>query len=48
MELQQAHEIARRLNMIGPSCEQPQYSMFHRQRFEVEYAPLFHYEGLGT
>lgn len=48
MQIQQAHEIARRLNMVGPACEQPQYNMIHRQRFEVEYAPLFKHESMGT
>ena len=28
--------------------EQPQYHMFHRQRVEVEYAPLYEEPGLGT
>jgi len=48
MQIQQAHEIARRLNLVGPACEQPHYSMLHRERFESEYAPLFKYEGTGT
>jgi voltage-dependent potassium channel beta subunit len=37
----QAKEIAARLNMVGPVCEQPHYSMLHRQRFEVEYKDVF-------
>lgn len=40
-EIRQAWEIAERLNLIGPCAEQPQYSMLHRTRFEVEYAPLY-------
>ena len=28
--------------------EQPQYNMFHRERFEVEYANLYKKFGLGT
>jgi aryl-alcohol dehydrogenase-like predicted oxidoreductase len=28
--------------------EQPQYNMFHRQRVEVEYEPLYREIGLGT
>jgi aryl-alcohol dehydrogenase-like predicted oxidoreductase len=28
--------------------EQPQYNLFHRQRMEVEYAPLFRDLGIGT
>ncbi|BEJ13707.1 hypothetical protein CspHIS471_0308810 [Cutaneotrichosporon sp. HIS471] len=37
----QAKEIAARLNMVGPVCEQPHYSMLHRERFEVEYKDVF-------
>ena len=46
-EIQQAIEIARRLNLVGPSVEQPQYSMLHRERFEQEYEPLWKYERYG-
>jgi aryl-alcohol dehydrogenase-like predicted oxidoreductase len=28
--------------------EQPQYNLFHRERFEREYAPLYERIGLGT
>ncbi len=28
--------------------EQPQYNLFHRERVEVEYAPLYRELGLGT
>lgn len=34
--------------MVGPTAEQPHYSMLHRERFEVEYADLFKREGLGS
>lgn len=47
MQIQQATEIARRLNMVGPVAEQPHYSMLHRERFEVEYEPLWRYENFG-
>ena len=33
----EAYSIARQYNLIPPTMEQPQYNMFHRQRFEVEY-----------
>ncbi len=46
-QIQHAHDVAKRLNLIGPTCEQPHYSMLHRERFEVEYDPLFKYEGMG-
>jgi aryl-alcohol dehydrogenase-like predicted oxidoreductase len=38
-QLQEAHEVAAKHNLIGPSAEQPHYSMMHRERFEVEYNP---------
>lgn len=47
-ELTEAHLVAERYNLIGPTMEQPQYNMLHRQRFEEEYAPLFKNYGLGT
>ena len=28
--------------------EQPQYNLFHRERVELEYAPLYSEYGLGT
>jgi voltage-dependent potassium channel beta subunit len=47
-QLMEAHSIARQYNLIPPTMEQPQYNMFHRQRFEVEYARLYKVIGLGT
>lgn len=44
----QAHEIAKRLGLIGPIVEQPQYNMMSRTRFEKEYAPLYKDIKLGT
>lgn len=43
-----AHEIARREGLIAPLMEQPQYNMFHRERFEKEYARLYSDYGMGT
>ncbi len=40
-EITEAHLVAEKYNLIGPLMEQPQYNMFHRQRFEVEYFRLF-------
>jgi len=40
--------IAQRLGLIGPTCEQPQYSLLHRTRFEVEYDILYQELGYGT
>jgi voltage-dependent potassium channel beta subunit len=47
-QLMEAHTIARQYNLIPPTMEQPQYNMFHRERFEVEYARLYKVIGLGT
>ncbi|KAJ3243898.1 hypothetical protein HDU78_011651 [Chytriomyces hyalinus] len=47
-QLTDAWRIADKLGLIGPLMEQPQYNMFHRERFETEYAPLYAKHGLGT
>jgi voltage-dependent potassium channel beta subunit len=47
-EITAAHLAAERYKLIGPVMEQPQYNMFHRQRFEVEYNRLYKDFGLGT
>lgn len=47
-QITQATLIAEKHNLIAPSAEQPQYNAFHRERFEVEYAPVFEKYGLGT
>lgn len=47
-QLMEAHSVARQYNLIPPTMEQPQYHMFHRYRFEVEYGRLYDTIGLGT
>lgn len=47
-QLMEAHSVARQFSLIPPTMEQPQYNMFHRQRFEVEYGRLYDKIGLGT
>lgn len=44
----EADRIARAHHLVGPSMEQPQYSLLHRERVEREYAPLYDAIGLGT
>jgi voltage-dependent potassium channel beta subunit len=44
----EAWHIARRERLIPPLMEQPQYNLFHRERVEREYAPLYERIGLGT
>ncbi len=47
-QIMEANGIARREHLIPPLMEQPEYNMFHRQRVEAEYAPLYRDIGLGT
>ena len=47
-QITEATQIAERYNLIAPVAEQPQYNAFHRERFEVEYAPLYEKFGYGT
>ncbi|WP_045728522.1 aldo/keto reductase [Xanthomonas sp. GPE 39] len=46
--IREAAQVARALGLHGPSMEQPQYNLLHRQRVEQEYAPLYDELGLGT
>lgn len=47
-EIVAAIEIAERHHLHKPVMEQPQYNMFVRRRFEVEYARLFKEYGYGA
>ncbi len=47
-QIRQAYEVALRVGLTPPTMEQPEYNMFHRDRVEVEYAPLYRDFGLGT
>lgn len=44
----EATQIAERYNLIAPVVEQPEYNAFRRERFEVEYAPLYQQFQYGT
>ncbi|MBO9873556.1 MULTISPECIES: aldo/keto reductase [Xanthomonas] len=46
--IREAAQVARALGLHGPSMEQPQYNLLHRERVEQEYAPLYAELGLGT
>ena len=46
-DIREAAVIAETNHLIGPLMEQPQYHMFHRDRVEREYAPLYNEIGLG-
>lgn len=47
-EIMRADALARQYGLTPPTMEQPQYNMLHRERFEVEYAPLYSELGYGT
>ena len=47
-QITEAHTIAREHGLEEPTMEQPQYHMFHRDRVEKEYAPLYGEYGMGT
>ncbi len=46
--IREAHRIARAMHLHAPSVEQPQYNLLHRERVELEYAPLCSELGMGT
>jgi len=47
-QIRAAHKVARAHHLHAPTMEQPQYNLLHRERVELEYAPLYAELGLGT
>ena len=47
-QITMAHLVARERNLVAPVMEQPQYNLLHRQKVEVDFAPLYRDFGLGT
>lgn len=47
-QITEAFVVARANHLVGPTMEQPQYNLFHRERVESEYLPLYRDYGLGT
>jgi|TARA_B100000767_G_scaffold14860_1_gene14172 voltage-dependent potassium channel beta subunit len=47
-EIDQAYTFATDNHLTPPSMEQPQYNLLDRDRFEVEYKPIFEKYGMGT
>lgn len=45
--IREAHEVASAAGLHAPSMEQPKYNLLHRERVEVEYAPLYAQFGMG-
>jgi voltage-dependent potassium channel beta subunit len=46
--IREAHKVARAHHLQPPVVEQPQYNLLHRERVELEYAPLYGECGMGT
>lgn len=46
-QIREAHKIARERQLHAPTMEQPQYNLLHRERVELEYAPLYSEYGMG-
>lgn len=47
-DIEKAHEVGREVNAYPPQMEQPQYNLFHRERVEREYLPLYQKFGMGA
>lgn len=46
--IREAHAVAEKHHLHAPTMEQPQYNLLHRERVEVEYAPLYREFGMGA
>jgi len=47
-EIEEAYHIADKLGLIGPIAEQAQHNLFHRERPELEYLPIYKKYGIKT
>ena len=47
-QIAEAYDFALANHLTPPTMEQPQYNLLDRERFEVEYAPLYDKYGIGT
>ena len=47
-EIKKAFSISKKYNLRGPTMEQPQYNMLHKDRFEKEYKDIFKKYNLGA
>ncbi|KAI0714796.1 voltage-gated potassium channel beta-2 subunit [Earliella scabrosa] len=47
-DIEEAYHVASKLGLIAPIAEQCQHNMFHRERPEKEYAPLYQKYSIGT
>ena len=47
-EIEEAFHVAHKLNLVPPVAEQCKHHMFHRERPEKEYEPLYRKYDYGT
>ena len=47
-EIEEAYHVADKLGLIGPIAEQAQHNLFHRERPELEYLPIYKKYGIKT
>ncbi len=47
-EIMEAHMVAEKYHLIGPTMEQPQYNLLVRDKVEKEFKQLYNTVGLGT
>ncbi len=47
-QITEAYSVAYTHHLTPPTMEQPQYNLFHRQKVEAEFLPLYAEYGLGT
>jgi voltage-dependent potassium channel beta subunit len=47
-QVTEAWGVARELGLTPPTMEQPEYNLFHREKVESEFLPLYELAGLGT
>lgn len=48
VEIMEAHRVAEKYRLIGPTMEQPQYNLFERNKVENEFLEIYKNVGLGT
>jgi len=47
-QIRRAYDFARQQHLRPPLMDQPQYNMFHREKVEKDFVPLYDEIGLGT
>jgi voltage-dependent potassium channel beta subunit len=47
-QITEAHGAAKEFGLTPPTMEQPEYNLFHRDKVEKDYLPLYEKFGLGT